>query len=321
MNRLLIFVVLLSGCSLFDDVEHIRFRMNDAGTDVSLDVADDANDLPDAPDATIDLGNDVSHDTSIDVENDVVDLTGCQRNGCLDTQYCDVESNDCVMAGPCAVEGCTGGLVCDYRGQCVTCINDIDCGLGATCVGATCECSGAQNFCSNPSVRIDACVSADSIEACGQDCQTCPAPPENGDAICGPTGCEFVCRAGFVERDGTCIQAGIYCDNPGGSIGGVCDPVAQTGCNAASTCALRPVSSNSFERVCLLNSTLPMALEGEACAGATGKTCESAHACVANICRRYCDLSNAAGCLETQYCAVGLAPTPGLGFCNDDCSL
>jgi len=321
MNRLLIFAVLVSVCSLFDDIGQIRFRTDDAGTDSSMDAADVAHDATiDPTDAAIDVGNDTGHDASVDVENDL-GLTGCQRSGCLETQYCDLDTNECAPAGPCATEGCANGLVCDYRGQCVTCAKNIDCGLDAFCVGSVCECLGGENFCAKPSVRSNACVSADSLEACGEDCQTCPEPPENGDAICAPTGCDFVCRSGFVERDGACIQAGVYCDNPGGSVGGVCDPVAQTGCNAASTCVLRPASPTTLERVCLINSTLPIAQEGEACAGSSGKTCAPAHACVANICRRYCDLSNAAGCRETQYCAVGLAPTPGLGFCNDDCTL
>lgn len=332
MKALLLAVVLLSGCSLFDDIGQITFRGGvDAGTDVSMDVAEDLNtedldaegDGADGADvAVIDVGEgDVQTDISEDVVDDVVVVTGCALNGCSVSQYCDQETNECAPSGPCATAGCPGGLVCDYRGQCVTCANDDECGSGALCEGVFCRCVGPQNFCSNPSVRDNACVESTSIEACGSQCQTCPAPPDFAVEVCGANGCDFQCNDGFVKRNGACVQAGIFCANPGGSIGGVCDPVAQTGCGAGQNCSVRAISANSFERVCVLASPLPVALEGESCIGSTGKVCEATHACVLGLCRRYCDMANAAGCMDTQYCAPALAPTPGLGFCNNDCSL
>lgn len=327
MKALLIFSVLFSGCSLFDDVGQITFRNTDAGVDAPLDVidvadvevADVADDL-DAQTGVPDVGEDVSFDVPKDVEDDV-ELTGCARDGCLDTQFCDPNTNTCADLGSCAEDGCPGGLICDNHGQCVTCTNDDECGPGATCTTAFCRCDGAQNYCARPNHRPNACVTITSIEACGATCQTCPEPPQNADAICGAADCDFACRTGFIKRGDECVSQGIYCNNPGGQIGGVCDPVAQTGCSAAAVCSVRAVGMNSYERVCTLASTLPLALEGEDCTPASGKSCEPAHACVLGVCRRFCDTNNAAGCGETQYCAPAIAPTPGLGFCNDDCSL
>ncbi len=313
---------------MFDDVEQITFRTGvDAGIDASMDVAQDSEvvDL-DAdiliPDTDLsDVQSDISADVVEDVVDDVVVVTGCALEGCLANEYCEPTTNECEISGLCATEGCSRGQVCDYRGQCGACVNDNDCGAGATCNAGVCRCAGVQNYCSNPSLRDDACVEATSIEACGDDCAACPTPPEFSMSICTATGCGFECRSGYVKRAGACIQAGIYCANPGGSIGGSCDPVAQTGCAPGLNCTVRAISMSSFERVCSQPSQLPVATEGESCIGTSGKVCEPAYACVQGVCRRYCDMANAAGCRDTQYCAPALAPTPGLGFCNDDCSL
>lgn len=312
---------------MFDDIEQITFRTGlDGGVDASVDVAQDAEiaDL-DAdmlvPDTDLDAQVDISEDVVEDVVDDVVVVTGCALEGCLVNEYCDSTTNKCATSGLCATESCPRGQVCDYRGQCADCVTDLDCGAAATCSAGVCRCSGTQNYCANPSLRVDECVEATSVEACGNDCTACPMPPEFGTAVCNPTGCGFECNASYVKRDGACVQAGIYCANPGGSIGGACDLVAQTGCGAGLSCTVRAISMSSFERVCSPPSALPAALEGESCTGASGKVCEVSHACVQGVCKRYCDMANAAGCRDTQYCAPALAPTPGLGFCNDDCSL
>ncbi|MEZ4459376.1 MAG: hypothetical protein R3E66_06535 [bacterium] len=309
MKRLLLMVVVLSGCSLFEDVEQVRFRPGfatvDAGADASADAAADAQ--GDVPDMEADDG---MADMSVDMP------TTCPEVPCDGTQYCD--NGVCKPAGPCRQEGCSRGLICAPSGQCVTCADDVDCGEGATCEGAFCVCNGVQNYCSLPGTRPSACVPSTSLDACGPDCETCPEPPPNADGICGTDGCDFSCKPDFVRRDDQCITAGTTCPNAGGLIGGDCDPIAQTGCPNGFFCTIRSVSANQFERICAFDNPNATATEGDSCVAVA---CGPGLACFAGTCRRYCDVSNAAGCAPGQFCAPPIAPTPGIGYCHDGCSL
>jgi hypothetical protein len=126
-----------------------------------------------------------------------------------------------------------------------------------------------------------------------------------------------LCTLPEILRDGLCIEAGTVCAAPAEDlIPGVCDPVAQTGCQAGTFCTIR-FSSGVFERVC---ATVPTATvgEGEAC---NMIPCEAGFGCFAGTCRRYCDVDNAAGCRANEACAPPLAPTHGIGFCDEDCTL
>lgn len=133
-----------------------------------------------------------------------------------------------------------------------------------------------------------------------------------------PTGlCEpLTCLAPLVVRGNACIEAGLVCTAATGLIGGTCDPVAQTGCQAGNFCGIR-FSNGVFERVCLVPPASTVG-EGQAC---NATACEPGFGCFAGTCRRFCDVSNGAGCRSTESCAPPLAPTHGIGFCDEDCTL
>lgn len=309
--------MVLGGCSLFEDVDSVRYR---PGAFVP-----ENNDLPDASDASndatlTDLGLDATSDAwDADIEDLSPDVfvPQCRVNECGDNQVC-VPEEGCVTVGPCATEGCPRGLICNERGLCQTCTTDDECGTGAFCNQSFCECDGVQNFCAASGAAATSCVPTEDIRACGPSCDKCPTPPTGATSICKNDTCDFECNPKLIRRDMACVPFGGTCntsDTP--LLPGNCDPVGQTGCAATEQCNVVRLSATNYERRCAPIPTQRARL-GEAC---TMVACEAGLGCFAGTCRRFCDVTNGAGCMLAETCAPPLAPTPGIGFCDEDCAI
>jgi hypothetical protein len=69
-------------------------------------------------------------------------------------------------------------------------------------------------------------------------CTACPAPPENGFAVCAGSACSFECSAGYVESGGACVPL-----EPMECVASACPPCGGIGgqkcCKSDDTCGCR----------------------------------------------------------------------------------
>jgi hypothetical protein len=135
------------------------------------------------------------------------------------------------MAANCNTLGCPSlDLACNTQtGECEACVegdaNSI-CRNGTVCNAGTCECPENTNLCG------DVCV-AQSAASCTAACTACPGVLD-GDPTCVNNVCSAQCDdANHVVYKNRCVPGGATCGETA-PLGGSCDVVFQTGCNAES---------------------------------------------------------------------------------------
>jgi len=153
------------------------------------------------------------------------DLTPDQDPVVPDMPLPDMETDgsDCNLVGcPTLAEACN--VLTGLCGPCVAGDPNIICRNGSECVGGTCACPENSNLCG------DICVPR-SAQSCTPACAQCPGIL-NGQATCEANACGGSCAVGNVLHNGnTCVTGGQTC-GPAAPLGGSCDIVLQTGCNA-----------------------------------------------------------------------------------------
>jgi len=154
-----------------------------------------------------------------------------------------------------------------------------------------------------------------------------------GGATAGATGAGGAAgRGGTGGAAGTTATAGTGGATGSGGTGGggVCNPVAQTGCGAGQRCAWIYTSQSAGHNACLADGTVDL---GGTCGyGPLGETtgfdnCKKATACISGVCKTICDANAVPDACPTNYLCgryVGapfdLAGTLGIGFCDPTCN-
>ncbi len=163
-------------------------------------------------------------------------LTACQ-GACVDTQTDEDNCGGCQ--NPCNGE-CVGGTCCApdravCNGMCVDLESSSQhCGAcGNACpTGEVCESGKCLVECNNGDRCGDDCVDLSSdIQNCMSCGESCSAPPSNGQAVCGTSGCDISCNSGNLRCGDNCCDAA-----PHNSVNVIC---------GGGTCGLECASSNT----------------------------------------------------------------------------
>ena len=132
--------------------------------------------------------------------------------------------------------------------------------------------------------------------------------------------------AGTTATAGTGGAAG----SGGAGGGGVCNPVAQTGCGVGQRCGWIYTSQTAGHNACLADGTVNR--DGACGYGPLGETtgfdnCKKGTACISGVCKTICDANAAPDACPTNYLCgryagapFDLAGTLGIGFCDSTCN-
>ena len=239
------------------------------------------------------------------------------------SEACD-SANDCPNTGY-SCSGAAGGSC-----QQATCAADSDCGVGRTCQGGTCTCSGdsdcnggaCTNLLCDPGAKCHSnadCSKGSCGSGSGATAGSCAAGFAcHNDSQCGPTG---HCGSGTSSTKGTCAYTGTHachknvdcdsnsCGTGTGSIAGTC-PTGGTTCHKNVDCdsnscgtgtgATAGLCAKGATTVCHTNS----ACDSNSCGAGTGST---AGTCTTSTqtCHKNADCDSAA-------CGSGTGSTTGL---------
>ncbi|TXD35155.1 hypothetical protein FRC98_16930 [Lujinxingia vulgaris] len=155
-----------------------------------------------------------------------------------DTSLPDV-GEDAPPSSDCRVDPCADGLLCNATtGACENCTLDEQCDEYAVCHATERVCTCRAGY-----VRCDGqCVSQDSVESCGSQCQPCPEVA-HGEPICVQQTCSascdegyFLCEEGCDGPPGTCVECldHTHCTDP---LAPVCNRGSCAGCASNQDCA------------------------------------------------------------------------------------
>ncbi len=138
----------------------------------------------------------------IDPATDTAHCGGCDR-GCGSEQLCSQSAcvdapADCTAAGA----ACPTGYFCDLGSQqCqLGCAFDDQCPQPGSCDLSShlCDCDPGTVSCAG------SCV-AQSVDACGVDCEPCTDAPAHATPTCRDGSCDFSCDPGFHSCGGECV--------------------------------------------------------------------------------------------------------------------
>ncbi len=110
-------------------------------------------------------------------------------------------------------------------------------GGAASCDADGASCASGQKCCAPPGAATKSCVGPLPIVGCeAADCTPCPAPPQDGIAICTAGQCDFECSNGTTRNGNACESTGAGgAGGAGGGTGGTpptppCEQPSCRGC-------------------------------------------------------------------------------------------